>query len=140
MMVSWRLCCTIDAVVNPRGTTFKAAEVRAKGVCRRQTGAFHRDKKRENVSMRGAKIRRRARRTSSLELLHLHLAEALDVLQGLLRGVREPLDGVHARLDELLDVRRRDTVFLRGGGGRGVRRCARNRRARIWETVMGCLE
>jgi hypothetical protein len=103
-------------------------------------GAFHRDKKRENVSMRGAKIRRRARRTSSLELLHLHLAEALDVLQGLLRGVREPLDGVHARLDELLDVRRRDTVFLRGGGGRGVRRCARNRRARIWETVMGCLE
>mmetsp|Transcript_9448 Transcript_9448/g.41381 ORF Transcript_9448/g.41381 Transcript_9448/m.41381 type:complete len:372 (+) Transcript_9448:1081-2196(+) len=47
-----------------------------------------------------------------LELFNLHLAEPLDVLEVLLRRVRETLDGVNASLEELLDVGRRDTVFL----------------------------
>ena len=51
--------------------------------------------------------------TGDFELLNLHLAEPLDVLEVLLRRVRETLDGVNASLEELLDVGRRDTVFLR---------------------------
>lgn len=53
------------------------------------------------------------RLTGHLELFNLHLAEPLDVLEVLLRRVRETLDGVNASLEELLDIGRRDTVFLR---------------------------
>ena len=61
--------------------------------------------------------------TRSFELVHLHLAQAFDVFQRLLRSVRQPLHGVNTRLEELLDVGRRNAVFLRGerGGESAVR-------------------
>lgn len=58
------------------------------------------------------KKRKRRRRTSHLQLLHLLLAEPLDILQRLLGGVREALYRVNARLQQFLDVGRRDTVLL----------------------------
>jgi hypothetical protein len=88
-------------VVKPRGTTLVAARGDGRGLL-----AWILQKK----ILKGVPS---LRLTGHLELFNLHLAEPLDVLEVLLRRVRETLDGVNASLEELLDIGRRDTVFLR---------------------------
>ena len=55
----------------------------------------------------------RRRRTSSFEFFNFLFAQAFDVHQHFLGGVRETLHGVHARLDKLFNVRRGDAALLR---------------------------
>ena len=87
-------------MVKPRGTTLVAARGDGRGLLAR-------------ILQENLKGVPSLRLTGHLELFNLHLAEPLDVLEVLLRRVRETLDGVNASLEELLDVGRRDTVFLR---------------------------
>ena len=88
-------------MVKPRGTTLVAARGDGRGLLARIL---------QKKFLKGVPS---LRLTGHLELFNLHLAEPLDVLEVLLRRVRETLDGVNASLEELLDIGRRDTVFLR---------------------------
>jgi hypothetical protein len=80
------------------------------------------------VATRGEEIftrrGREATRTRGFQLLHLLLAQPLDIPERFLRRVGEAVDRVHASFEQLLDVRRGDAVLLESEGLREGRTSA----------------